>query len=119
MKSLRSTLASVADYGDLIGLIPSNPKFSPSDIDGICERKGNFLVMEWKRPGEKFSKGQEILLRALAKTPHFIVVIMYGDTDDGLNFSHCWLYDNKGNASKKYTTFEEFKEFFRLWYELQ
>ena len=117
MKSLRSTLASVADYGDLIGLIPSNPKFSPSDIDGICERKGNFLVMEWKRPGEKVSEGQKRLLQALAANPKFMVVVIIGNTDNGTNIQEYWQYAADGKVFKAGTGFELFKSFYRLWYD--
>ena len=49
MKAMRSLIASHVDYGDFVGLIPENPKFCPSDLDGIAERNGYFLVMEWKR----------------------------------------------------------------------
>ena len=101
MKSLRSTLASVADYGDLIGLIPSNPKFSPSDIDGICERNGYFLVMEWKRHGEKVSEGQKRLLQALASNPRFMVVIIYGNTDNGTVVDSYWPLTPEGKPFKE------------------
>ena len=117
MKSLRSTLASVADYGDLIGLIPSNPKFSPSDIDGICERKGNFLVMEWKRPGEKVSEGQKRLLQALAANPKFMVIVVIGDTDNGTNIQEFWQYAPDGKVFKSGIGFDSFKVFYRQWYE--
>lgn len=117
MKSLRSTLANVADYGDLIGLIPSNPKFSPSDIDGICERKGNFLVMEWKRPGEKVSEGQKRLLQALAANPKFMVIVVIGDTDNGTNIQEFWQYAPDGKAFKAGVGFDSFKTFYRLWYD--
>lgn len=119
MKAMRNPYATHIDYECFKGIIPNNPNFMPSNIDGIIERNGNFIVFEWKRPGEKFNTGQIRLLQALAKTPRFIVIIMCGDTDNGLNFDHCWLYDEKGKASKKYTTFEEFVEFFKLWYDLQ
>ena len=38
--------ASHTDYGDFYGLIQDNAGFLPSNVDGICERKGKFLVME-------------------------------------------------------------------------
>jgi hypothetical protein len=117
MKSLRSTLALKADYGDLIGLIPSNPKFSPSDLDGICERKGYFLVMEWKRPGEKASDGQKRLLQALAANPRFMVVVVIGNTDNGTVVDEFWQYAPDGKCFLAGKGFNSFKEFYRLWYE--
>ena len=41
---MRSLLASHVDYGDFVGVIPNNPKFTPSDLDGVAERNGKFLV---------------------------------------------------------------------------
>jgi len=118
MKLMRNQNASHTDYAAFKGLISKNPKFVPSNIDGICERNGHFLVLEWKRVGEKISKGQELLLKALAKTPKFMVVIIYGDTDDGLNFDHYWLMDEKGECFKKGLTFEDFTKFYQFWYEI-
>jgi hypothetical protein len=65
MTKLMRSNPSHIDYGDFKGLIPKNPNFVPSNIDGIVERNGKFLVMEWKRPNEKVSIGQQILLKEL------------------------------------------------------
>jgi hypothetical protein len=115
---MRNKYASHTDFSAFEGLIAENPKFLPSNVDGICERNGHFLVMEWKRPNEKISKGQELLLKALAQTPKFMVFIMVGDTDNGINLDHYWILDEKGNPFKKGKDFEEFKEYFKFWYEL-
>jgi hypothetical protein len=115
---MRNANAAHKDYGDFKGIIESNPNFVPCDLDGIAERKGYFLVMEWKRPGEEISLGQQRMLQALAQTPKFSVIIMVGDTDNGVNLDHYWLLDNKGKPFKKGKDFEEFKQFYKLWYEL-
>ena len=73
---MRNAYATHTDYAEFKGLIPENPNFVPSNVDGICERKGKFLVMEWKRQGEKVSKGQQILLQSLASLHNFMVVII-------------------------------------------
>lgn len=115
---MRNAYATHKDYGDFKGLIKSNPSFVPCDLDGIVERNGHFLVMEWKRPKEEVSLGQQRMLQALAKTPKFMVVIMVGDTDNGVNLDHYWLLDEKGKPFKKGKDFAEFKEFYQFWYEL-
>jgi len=115
---MRNPHATHIDYGFMQGLISENPNFVPSNIDGIIERNGVFLVFEWKRPKEKISKGQEILLKALAKTHGFTVVIMCGDTDNGLNFDHCWILDKQGNPTTKYATYDEFLAFYKFWYSV-
>ena len=88
---MRSLLASHVDYGDFVGVIPNSPKFTPSDLDGIAERNGKFFVMEWKRPKEKVSTGQRIMLQALAGKADFIVVIVIGDTDNGMKIEEFFL----------------------------
>ena len=117
MKAMRSLVASHVDYGDFLGLIPQNPQFCPSDLDGVAERNNHFLIMEWKRPGEKASEGQKRLLKALATNPKFMVVVIIGDTDNGTNIQEFWQYATDGKIFKAGVGFESFKAFYRLWYE--
>ena len=68
------------DFEELSGLLG---KVVPSNLDMVLERKGHFLFGEWKRDGEKISKGQEILLKALSRLPSHTVLIINGYTEDG------------------------------------
>jgi len=52
-------------------------RIMPSDIDGIVERNGNFLVMEFKPSGKKLPIGQSITFRKLAQLPKFTVVVIW------------------------------------------
>jgi hypothetical protein len=117
-KLMRNMFATHTDYGDFKGVIESNPAFLPSNVDGIAERNGHFLIMEWKRPGEKMSEGQKILLKALAATPKFMVVIIYGNTDNETIIDSYWLLTPEGKPVKTGVGFESFKQFYRQWYEL-
>jgi len=114
---MRNMFATHTDYADFKGIIPSNPAFVPSNVDGICERNGKFLVMEWKRPNEKVSKGQEILLKALAKQSNFIVAIIYGNTDNGTHIEKYYTVTQDGKCALAGVGFEQFKAFYRQWYE--
>ena len=114
---MRNMFATHTDYGDFKGLIESNPAFLPSNVDGIAERNGHFLIMEWKRPGEKMSEGQKRMLQALAASPKFIVVVIIGDTDNGTNIQEFWQYTADGKPFKSGIGFGSFKEFYKLWYE--
>ena len=118
VKLMRNEFATHTDYGDFKGLIESNPLFIPSNVDGIAERNGHFLIMEWKRDAEKVSEGQKRLLQALAFNPRFMVVIIYGNTDDGTVIDSYWLLTPEGKPVKVGIGFESFKEFYRQWYEL-
>jgi len=118
MKLMRNMFATHTDYADLKGVIHSNPSFVPSNVDGICERKGKFLIMEWKRPNEKVSMGQQILLKALAAKDDFMVVIIYGNTDNSMVIDKYWLLQKDGTPMHHGTGVEMFKQFYRQWYEL-
>jgi uncharacterized iron-regulated protein len=48
----------------------------------VFERRGNFLIGEWKREDEDISIGQKILLKALAEQDKFTVLMIYGYSDD-------------------------------------
>lgn len=80
--AMKNARATHVDFGFLRGLIESNPKAMPCNIDMVFERKGHFLFGEWKRPTETMSIGQEIVLVNLAKHPMNTVLIITGDTDD-------------------------------------
>ena len=117
MKLMRNMFATHTDYGDFKGLIESNPNFIPSNVDGIAERNGYFLILEWKRPGEKMSEGQKRLLKALAANTKFMVVVIIGNTDEGTNIQEFWQYTTDGVPFKAGIGFGSFKEWYRLWYE--
>ena len=118
MKLMRNEFATHTDYGDFKGLIESNLLFIPSNVDGIAERNGHFLIMEWKRDAEKVSEGQKRLLQALASNPRFMVVIIYGNTDDGTIIDSYWLLTPEGKPVKTGIGFESFKQFYKDWYIL-
>jgi len=114
---MRNQVPTHIDYGDFVGLVSNSPNFTPSNVDGIAERKGKFLVMEWKRQNEKSSKGQQYLLRSLAAQPNFIVVIIRGDTDNGVNMGNYYLVQPQGGCILIGNGFESFKVYYKQWYE--
>ena len=118
MKLMRNMFATHTDYAEFKGLIPLNPHLVPSNVDGILERNGHFLILEWKRPGEKVSEGQRIMLQALAAKPSFMVVIIYGNTDNQTVVDSYWVLTPEGKPVKSGVGFESFKQFYRQWYEL-
>lgn len=108
---MRNRDAPHIDFTELTGLLG---KVIPSNLDMVYERKGSFLVAEWKRDGEKISKGQEILLKALSRVPGFTVLIINGHTENGemsvnrfwrvLPDSECVLSGQGLTALKDYIT---------------
>ena len=59
-------------------------KCGASDIDGVIERRGHFLFLEGKRPGERLPLGQLIMLKALAGLNDKVtVLVINGNRDTG------------------------------------
>ena len=86
------------------------------DVDGILERKGKFLILEWKRDNEEVSKGQQYMLQALASKPDFTVVILIGNTDTETIINRFFLVRKAGCILMGHG-FEEFKKYYIDWYK--
>jgi hypothetical protein len=77
IRSLASFLQSLPDWTEF------NECFAPSkikisDLDGIVERNGHFLVLDMKNPRSTLGQGQRILYQALARKG-FMVLIVYAE----------------------------------------
>jgi hypothetical protein len=110
---MRNKAAPHIDFEELTGLLG---KIVPSNIDMMYERKGKFLVGEWKRVGEKISTGQEILLKALAARQDFEVIIINGDTDTGMNVGRFWKLDRFGLVTEAGRGIQSLKDYIVDWY---
>jgi len=117
MGAMRNRNAPHIDFKDLMGVIPENPKFLPSNLDMVYERKGWFLVCEWKRPNEKVSTGQEILLRRLCATPKFCVLLVTGNTDADMQVTDIRLVAKTGELVSVGSSLDDLKNFIRAWYK--
>jgi len=113
---MRNPDARHLDFSDLTGLIPEHPKFLPSNLDMVYERRGHFLICEWKRPNEQFGGGQWILLQALAKTPKFSVLIVTGNTDAGMSIQAIEQLKPDGSLERKGDTMVHFETMILKWF---
>jgi len=111
--TMRNKAAPHIDFEELTGLLG---KIVPSNLDMVYERKGKFLVGEWKRVGEKLSIGQEILLKALAAKQDFEVIIINGDTDKGMSVGKFWKVDRMGMVYEVGNGLDQLKDFIVDWY---
>ena len=117
MRTMRSASAAHVDFGDFGGMIESNPKLLPSDLDMIIERMGKFFVGEWKRPGETMNQGQAILLQTLAKQPQFTVCVIIGNTDNETIINEVFNINKSGEYKKIGASLDDLKVFINQWYE--
>ena len=84
---MRNRLAPHIDFADLSCALG---KRLPCKLDMVLERKSYFIIGEWKRSNEKMGMGQQILLRHLAQVDKFTVLIIRGDTDNGMVVDKIW-----------------------------
>ena len=109
---MRNRQAPHIDFADFVGLMD---KRLPSNIDMVMERHGKFLIGEWKRPNEEISLGQQILLKQFAKLPNFTVLIVVGDTDNGMNISKIWQLRYDESWSFIGSSTKDFKDYLMAW----
>jgi hypothetical protein len=113
--TMRNPGAKHIDFNAFEGVL-WNPKVLPSNIDMIIERNGHFLIGEWKRDDEDLSRGQEILLKALAKEKNKLVILINGSTDNGTTivkeFSRIC---SDGTIRRRGYGLNELLEYYRRW----
>jgi len=87
IRSVASFMRSLPDWTEF------NTCFEPSririsDIDGIVERNGHFLVLDLKHPNTTLNTGQRILYQQLVRKG-FTVVIVFGTTTHDIPSERC------------------------------
>ena len=78
--NIKAFIASLWDWSVLDGCFGS-PEMRVTDIDGIIEVGGNYLMIETKFPGKEIPKGQRIMFDKLMENTennHFTVLLAWG-----------------------------------------
>ena len=111
---MRNPNAPHIDFTELTGLLG---KVVPSNLDMVYERKGSFLVAEWKRDGEKIPTGQEILLKALSRVPGMTVLVINGYTENGqMTVNRFWRVVPNGECVLSGAGLSALKDYITEWY---
>lgn len=77
IKNLQAYIDNLWDWGILDGCF-GNTRIQVTDIDGLVERNGHFLMIEAKSPDKIVPKGQQILFDQLVKDARWHVVVVWG-----------------------------------------
>jgi hypothetical protein len=93
-------------------------RISPTDIDGLVEVNGNFLLLEAKSANAEPHMGQRLTFNALVNTGLFTVLVIYGspgmpermqvwpcpavtcDLEDLRMFVECWYSTSKAETGE-------------------
>lgn len=104
---------SVWDWAILNGCF-GNSRIKVSDIDGIVESKGKFIIFECKfRATDPIPTGQELMIKALIASKLFTVVVLWGDkTPEQMQI----FYPNGIVTEKRQANLENLRDVVTRWY---
>lgn len=80
INNIEAFLNGLWDWGILDGCFGGRIK--PTDIDGMVERNGLFLVLEAKSPGTHIPTGQALTFEAMRRKGDTTIFIVWGETDN-------------------------------------
>ena len=76
IRNEKAYMNNLWDWGFIENILPGS--CAVSDIDGIIERRGHFLLIETKGPGVEVPQGQAIMFDSLSAIPQFSVWVVWG-----------------------------------------
>jgi len=91
-------------------------KIGFGDVDGLIERRGNFLFIEWKEPGASLTTGQSITLKKLASIPYITVLMVEGDNAK-MSVESVIQVTEKGVSNKRAIDLNGLKRVFSEWFK--
>ena len=104
--------AGVWDWGILDGCF-GQTRIAPTDIDGLVERNGKFLVIEAKGLTTDLKLGQRITLEALWRTGLFTIIIIWGETDKPQRLE---LWNEQGKSDPYDADLDELRRVVTEWF---
>jgi len=78
IRNKKNYMAQLWDWGFLDDCF-GGTQIKVSDLDGIVERNGHFLVIEAKGPGAPVPQGQSIMFSQMAANPALTVLVVWGE----------------------------------------
>lgn len=88
----------------------------PVHIDGVCERNGHFLLMEWQKEGEIVPEERRALLKELARVPKFTVLVVNGQTKGEDVEVEAFYLLGKDGGEKRGEGLGSFISYYRKWF---
>lgn len=99
IKNLEVFVENLWDWGFLDGCF-GGTRIRVTDIDGLVERNGHFLLIEAKSPGKEVPTGQRILFDRLVQDKRWHVLIVWGEPNKPQEMQ-VWGYGKmKGGEAK-------------------
>ncbi|MGB9804995.1 hypothetical protein, partial [Desulfofundulus sp.] len=107
-------LESAWDWGILKGCFGGS-RIEPTDIDGLVERNGRFLVLEAKKPGVRIKQGQMLTFNALRNTGLFTIIVVWGENN--VPYEMLVMYPPPIQPRRNRATLEDLRRVVKWWYD--
>lgn len=108
----RAYLNGVWDWAILDGCF-GETRIKPTDIDGLVERNGHFLMLECKAPGVPVKQGQMIMLSRAVETGFFTVMTVWGHQNQPEKLQ---VIGSIGNITIEPCDMETFRKYVSTWF---
>lgn len=88
---------------EFAGCFPGN--IAMSDVDGITEANGQFLLLEWKdsRVGTSLPTGQRIMFERMTTNPQWTVAVVCGNAETMKVDQLAWVINGKQTKTRPKT----------------
>ncbi len=90
-----------------------------SDLDGIVERKGDFIVVEGKGIGVSIPPGQRRMFWHLVNTGRFTIVILWGEPGIPTEYEVFTYSNGPTTSGKQKCNLEQIKQLIKNWYSIR
>lgn len=110
----QSFVGQLWDWSVLNGCF-GDTKIAPTDVDGLVEHNGHFLMLEAKNSGVTIPVGQAILHNAWLSYRHSLIVI-YGDPGKPTRLE-CYLFGSRKPRISDPATIELLRAMVNYWFK--
>lgn len=91
-------------------------KMRPTDIDGLIERNGRFLLLEAKSSGATLGRGQQRTYDALLATGYFTVIVIWGHKQQPERIRVSTKHNGKVVSIEQAANLDVLREMVRRWF---
>lgn len=113
INNLELFISGLWDWGILNGCFGGS-RIRPTDIDGLVEKNGYFLLFETKRQGASIPMGQKIMFNNMIATQKFTVIVAWGETNTPTKLL---MMTRHGEQEYNPATIESFRGIVTKWYD--
>jgi len=112
IRSMEAFVASIWDWAILDGCF-GNTRIRPTDIDGLVERNGLFLLLEGKGPNVPVPLAQRILFERLRQTGLFTIVVVWGEPNSPAAMQ---VMTRRGQGKRKPASMADLRRIVKRWF---